>query len=71
MSNDILYRNCHIKFLQSQYTEESSPNSSTVVKELWSLGTFNWRHPFASVVSLQQMPSEKPTICKHKAKLEH
>ena len=35
------------------------------------MGTFNRMHPFASVVLLLQMPSEKPTIFKHNAKLEH
>lgn len=60
MSNDILYRDRHIKFLQPWCTEELlSCNSIIVVKELWYLGIFNWMHPFACVVLIQQMPSEK------------
>lgn len=70
MSNDVLNRDCHIKFLYYQCTGDFYSQFFHSLKELW-FSTFNWMHTLAHVVLLQQKPSEKPTTFKHSAKLEH
>lgn len=53
----------HLKFWQLQGTEDLlSPSFLIVIKELWNLSIFNWMHPFAGVVLVQQVPSEKQTF---------